>query len=140
MRTEKKAYKLSKSKMGFTLIELLVALAIMSIVFGAIYAAFFLSILRCTTEWDDLVRDCGKTRRKFKRRADTESAHFWQRRDLKEAQEFVFLRELDSVCEAHAFIRAGVILGVVVAAFAVSSLQRRASAFVPMSMRAAPGQ
>jgi prepilin-type N-terminal cleavage/methylation domain-containing protein len=50
MRIEKKAYILSKSKMGFTLIELLVALAIMSIVSGAIYGVFSLSSRSYTTQ------------------------------------------------------------------------------------------
>jgi prepilin-type N-terminal cleavage/methylation domain-containing protein len=50
MRIEKKAYILSKNKMGFTLIELLMALAIMSIVFGAIYAAFSFSSQSYTTQ------------------------------------------------------------------------------------------
>ena len=50
MRIEKKAYILSKSKMGFTLIELLVALAIMSIVSGAIYGVFSISSRSYTTQ------------------------------------------------------------------------------------------
>jgi type II secretion system protein J len=50
MRTENMLHNLSKSKMGFTLIELLVALAIMSIVSGAIYGVFSLSSRSYTTQ------------------------------------------------------------------------------------------
>jgi type II secretion system protein J len=50
MRIEKMVYILPKSKMGFTLIELLMAMAIMSIVSGAIYGVFSLSSRSYTTQ------------------------------------------------------------------------------------------